>query len=54
MRQRERLGLGVGHENERDADIALQAYQLDLHLLAQLGVERAQRLVEQQQTRPVD
>ncbi len=54
VRQRERLGLRVGDEHERDADVALQADQLDLHLLAQLRVERAERLVEQQQARPVD
>ena len=39
--------------DERDADLALQALQLDLHLLAQLQVERAERLVEQQHRRPV-
>ena len=31
----------------------LQPLQLDLHLLAQLEVERRQRLVEQQHLRPV-
>ena len=30
------------------------ALQLELHLLAQLQVERAERLVEQQHARPVD
>ncbi len=53
MRQRQRLDLRVGDEHERDADIALQVDQVDLHLLAQLGVERTERLVEQQQARTV-
>ena len=39
---------------ERDADLALDRLQLDLHLLAQLQVERAERLVEQQHRGPVD
>ena len=32
----------------------LDPLQLELHLLAQLQVERAERLVEQQHLRPVD
>ena len=44
----ERLLLVVGHVDERDADLALDRAQLLLHLLAQLQVERAQRLVEEQ------
>ena len=35
-------------------DLALDPLQLDLHLLAQLQVERAERLVEQQHGRAVD
>ena len=50
---RERLFLVVGHEDERDADLALDALQLELHRLAQLEVERAERLVEQQRARVV-
>ena len=49
-----RLFLIVGDEDERDAELALQQLQLDLHLLAELAVERAERLVEQQHARPVD
>ena len=45
---RQRLLLVVGDEDEGDADVALQALELDLHLLAQLEVEGAERLVEQQ------
>ena len=41
-------------EDERDADLLLDGLQLDLHLLAQLQVERAERLVEQEHGRPVD
>ena len=49
----ERLFLVVRDVQEGDAHLALDALQLDLHLLAQLEVERAQRLVEQQHRRPV-
>ena len=51
---RQRLVLVVGDEEEGDAQLALQRLQLGLHLLAQLQVERAQRLVEQQHLRLVD
>ena len=51
---RQRLALVVGDEHERDADVALDRLQLDLHLLAQLEVERAERLVEQQHLGTVD
>ena len=36
------------HVDERDADLALDAEQLQLHLLAELQVERAERLIEQE------
>ena len=36
------------------ADLSLDLLELDLHLLAQLQVERAERLVEQQERRQVD
>ncbi len=49
--QRQRLGLVVGDIDEGDAGAALQALQLDAHLLAQLGVEIGQRLVEQEDFR---
>ena len=51
---RQRLLLVVGDVDEGDADLALDALELDLHLLAQLEVQRAQRLVEQQHLRAVD
>ena len=51
---RQRLLLVVGDVDEGDADLALDALELDLHLLAQLEVERAERLVEQQHLRAVD
>ena len=47
--ERQRLLLVVGDEDGGDADLALDLLQLDLHLLAQALVERAQRLVEQQE-----
>ena len=46
--ERQRLGLRVGHEDEGDAESALQQLELVLDALAQIGVERAERLVEQQ------
>ena len=39
--------------DERDADVVLDRLQLELHLLAELEVERAERLVEQQHLRLV-
>ena len=51
---RERLLLVVGHVDERDPDLALEGLELELHLLAQLEVERAERLVEEEHGRAVD
>ena len=51
---RQRLLLVVGDEDEGDPDLALDPLELELHLLAQLEVERAERLVEQQHLRLVD
>ena len=51
---RQRLLLVVGHVDERDPDLALDPLQLDLQALAQLEVERAERLVEQQDLGVVD
>ena len=51
MRERERLGLIMGDVNECDADFLLQIDELDLHFLAQLRIERGQRLIEQQHRR---
>ena len=48
---RQRLFLVVRHEHQRDAEPPLQLLQLELHLLAQLAVERAERLVAQQHAR---
>src|SRR5262249_9894020 len=42
---RERLLLVVRHVDERDAEIALQRLEEDLHLLTQLQVEGAERFV---------
>ena len=47
-RERQRLFLVVRHQQRRHAEPALKLLQLDLQLLAQLAVERAERLVEQQ------
>ena len=44
----------MGHVDERDPDLLLDPLELDLHLLAELQVEGAERLVEEQHGRPVD
>ena len=51
---RQRLLLVVRDQHEGDAELALQVLQLDLHVGAQLLVERGERLVEQQHGRLVD
>ena len=48
------LFLVVGHVHKGDADLALNLLELDLHRAAQLEVERAERLVEQQHLWAVD
>ncbi|MEZ5231848.1 MAG: hypothetical protein R2749_03950 [Acidimicrobiales bacterium] len=50
----QRLGLVVGHVDERGVHLTLDALELHLHRLAQLEVQRAEGLVEQQCPRPVD
>src|SRR6266511_2666290 len=50
----ERLLLVVGDVEEGDAHLLLDALQLELHLLAEFQVERAERLVEQQHLGLVD
>ena len=42
------------HVHEGDADLGLDALELDLHLAAQLEVERTERLVEQEHVGLVD
>jgi hypothetical protein len=54
VEDRQRLLLVVRHVHGRDPDLALDRLELDLHLLAQLEVERAERLVEQQHGRVDD
>ena len=49
--QHQRLGLIVGDVDEGRAEGGLQLLQFDLHVLAQLEIERTQRFVEQQQGR---
>src|SRR5262249_45769296 len=44
----QRLFLVVGHIDESDAHLALHPEQFELHLLAELEVERAQGLIQQQ------
>ncbi len=40
----------MGHVDERESDALLDVLELDLHRLAELQVEGAQRLVEQEHT----
>jgi len=54
VRHAERLALVMRDEHECDSEALLQALELGLHFLAQLQVERAERLVEQQHARLVD
>ena len=49
VRHDQRLALVVGDVDRGHAELALDAAELELHLLAQLAVERGQRLVEQQE-----
>ena len=51
---RERLFLVVRDVDERHAELLLDLLELDLELLAQLQVEGAERLVEQERPRRVD
>ena len=44
----------MGHEHERDPDLLLEGLELEAQLLADLGVQRAERLVEQQYRRAQD
>ena len=48
-----RLFLVVGDDDEGEAELLLQVHQFELRFLAQLLVERAERLVEQQHLRPL-
>src|SRR5262249_44807106 len=49
-----RLVLIVSHDDEGDAELVLQIHELELRLLAQLLVERGERLIEQQHLWPPD
>jgi hypothetical protein len=49
----QRLLLVVRHEDEGDADRGLDRLELDLHLLAQLQIERAEGFVQEQHPRTV-
>jgi hypothetical protein len=48
------LVLVVGHVDERDPDLGLDPLELELHLLAQLEIERAERLIEEEDPWPID
>ena len=46
--------LVVGDEEKRDAEFALEGFQFALHLLAEVGVEGGERLVEEKKLRAID
>ena len=52
--ERERLGLVVGHEHGGEAEPPVELVDLGPHLVAQAGIEVAQRLVEQHEVGPGD
>ena len=52
--ERHRLFLIVRDDDEGDAELLLDVHQLELRVLAQLLVQRAERLIEQQQLRALD
>ena len=54
VRHRQRLLLVVGDVDEGDPDVALDPLQLHLQALAELQVQRSERLVQQQDLRQVD
>src|SRR5262249_53234520 len=54
LAERHGLLLVVRDHDEGDAEALLDVEQLELRVLAQLLVERGQRLIEQQQFRPLD
>ena len=54
VRERERLFLIMRDVDEGHPDFLLQGDQLELHPLLELGIESCQRLIQQQQARPVD
>ena len=51
---RQRFLLVVGHVDEGDPDLALDSLEFELHDVAQLEVQRSERLVEQQSAGVVD
>jgi hypothetical protein len=51
IRDCKRFLLIVGHEHRRDAELPLDGLELAAHVLAQIGIERGERLVEQQHVR---
>ena len=53
-RERHRLVLVVRDDDERRAELVLEVRELELRVLAQIHVERRERLVEQQELRPLD
>src|SRR5262245_57965848 len=47
IRDGERFRLIVRHVNERDAALLLNAFEIEQHVLSQLGIEVAERLIQE-------
>ena len=54
IRHRQRFALIVGHIDEGDAQMTVQAFEFGLHLLPQLQIQRAQGLIQQQHLGAID
>jgi hypothetical protein len=54
VRKRHRLFLTMSDVDETNAEFALKAFEFAAHVFAQEGVERRQRLVEEEDLRPGD
>ena len=52
--QRQRFLLRMRDHDEGDVQFALQLFELDHHRLAQIEIQRAERLVEQEHSRSAD
>ncbi len=48
------LFLVVGHKDKGDAELALQVFEVALHLFAQFEIQGAEGFVQQEHGRPVD
>ena len=54
VRKRQRLTLVVSHEQRRHSELLMNTPKLDAHLLAQLQIKIAQRLIQEEKLRLAD